>query len=464
MLTPLRSSFARYCFALFATALALFLRLASNRWLGSTSPLLFFAPAVMLSAWYGGTGPGLLCTVAGAIVADVLLLPRTGPFFYGQTEQLSRVAVFVAVGIQISWLSGALYAAKQRAEQARDELQQAHDELERQVQERTAELNFRKTLLESQSDASLDGILVLSKEGQVIFHNRRFRDLWQLPDGEIYGDLARIAGAIRAKLAEEQDPFEHAHRELTLRTGQRLDRYSAPVVSSQGESYGHVWFFRDVTEEHRLEREVLDVCEREQRRIGQDLHDGLGQHLTGLGLMCKRLEQKLSAKAPVEGHDAARIAEYVAQAVSQARELSRGLRPVVLAADGLAGGLRQLAVTTQQMSGLPCNLRVEGEVGMPDDAVETHLFRIAQEAVNNAAKHACATHIDLTLAATAGGGLRLSIEDDGIGFTQPSPPVQGMGLQIMRHRANVIGATLEIRRGNTGGTAVICSVAGAGRS
>jgi signal transduction histidine kinase len=101
---------------------------------------------------------------------------------------------------------------------------------------------------------------------------------------------------------------------------------------------------------------------------------------------------------------------------------------------------------------------------MPDDAVETHLFRIAQEAMNNAAKHARATHIDLILAATAGGGLRLSIEDDGIGFTEPSPQVQGMGLQIMQHRANVIGATLEIRRGTPGGTAVICSVTGASRS
>jgi len=462
MVSPLRSRVARYAFASFATAIALMLRLALNRWLGNSSPLLFFAPAVMLGAWYGGIGPGLLSTFAGAVVADCFLLPHTGPF-YRQTDDLLRIAVFVAVGIQISWLSGALFAAKSRAEKARDQLQQAHAELERNVQERTAELNFRKTLLESQSDASLDGILVLSKEGQVIFHNRRFLDLWQFPDGEIRGDLAHTACAMRAKLAEDRDPFEHARRELTLKTGLRLDRYSAPVISAQRESYGQVWFFRDVTEEHRLEREVLDVCEREQRRIGQDLHDGLGQHLTGIGLMCKRLAQKLSAKAPAEGSDAARIAEYVAQAVSQTRELSRGLRPVVLAADGLAGGLRQLAVTTQQMSGLPCNLHVESEVEMPDDAVETHFFRIAQEAMNNAAKHAHATHIDLTLAARAGGGVRLSIEDDGIGLTEPAP-VQGMGLQIMQHRANVIGATLEIRRGNPGGTAVICSVAGASRS
>jgi signal transduction histidine kinase len=130
----------------------------------------------------------------------------------------------------------------------------------------------------------------------------------------------------------------------------------------------------------------------------------------------------------------------------------------------LAGGLQQLTIMTEQMSGVPCQLRVEGKVDTVDEAVETHLFRIAQEAVANAAKHARATRIVVTLAATAGSGLRLSIQDDGIGIAKSSEPGRGMGLQIMEHRANVIGATLEIGRGNPAGTVVACSLAGAGRS
>lgn len=221
-----------------------------------------------------------------------------------------------------------------------------------------------------------------------------------------------------------------------------------------GAQTGLVGYSLDLSERKRLEREIIDVSEEEQKRIGQELHDGLGQHLTGIAFLSKVLEQKLSAQGLPEAGDAAEIVGFVNQAVSKARSLARGLFPVELEANGLMSALEQLVANVGALYGLQCEFRCNAPVLVYDNIVAINLYRIAQEAMNNAVKHGKAVRILVELTA-AGEGARLSVTDDGIGFDRsPGGSGKGMGLHIMEYRARLIGASLGIRRHPEGGTVV----------
>lgn len=221
-----------------------------------------------------------------------------------------------------------------------------------------------------------------------------------------------------------------------------------------GEPAGLVGYAVDITERKNLERQIIDVSEEEQKRIGQELHDGLGQHLTGIAFLCKALEQKLAAEGSSGMADAAGITGFVNQAVSQTRLLARGLFPVELEANGLMSALEQLAVNVHTLFGVACEFHCATPVLVYDKDVAINLYRIAQEAVNNAIKHGRARHVGMVL---AGDATRpwLEVRDDGTGFGQEEKDArQGMGLHIMEYRARMIGASLGIRRGEQGGTVV----------
>ncbi|GEM_PF-714542 len=215
---------------------------------------------------------------------------------------------------------------------------------------------------------------------------------------------------------------------------------------------GLVGYSLDITERKRLEREIIDVSEGEQKRIGQELHDGLGQHLTGIAFLSKVLEQKLSAQERPEAKDASEIVGLVNQAVSQTRSLARGLFPVELEANGLMSALEQLAANIRTLYGLACEFRCADPVLVYDNVVAINLYRIAQEAVNNAVKHSGADNIRIELSAEE-ERTRLSVVDGGAGFDRPAAD-HGIGLHIMEYRARLIGAKLEIRRHPEGGTVV----------
>lgn len=390
----------------------------------------------------------------------------------GEIQASGRTGLVQAVPLKNS--RGDIYAGLSIAldvtetVRAREELRQARDELEERVRARTAELDYRKTLLESQSEASNDGILVVSQERRVAYFNRRFVELWQIPAPQPMALLDVVVRAMRSKLALRTDPLAEASgpypctrdgppQELHLADNRVFECYSAAVHSGDGTSYGRVWFFRDVTQQKRLECQVLDVCEREQRRMGQDLHDGLGQLLTGVGLMSKALEQRLSAVAPEEARQAGGVADLIQQAVTQARDLSRGLRPVALEPDALERSLEELAQFEQRLTGVTCVVRVSPGVVVESEATATHLYRIAQEAVNNAVKHSRTDQIIVRLV-PSDGTLQLLVEDQGVGVPAELPRGGGMGLQIMQYRARMIGAALEVRRRPGGGTVVACSM------
>ena len=208
-----------------------------------------------------------------------------------------------------------------------------------------------------------------------------------------------------------------------------------------------------------VEKAILETIEEEQRRIGQDLHDGLCQQLAGVALLAKALAQKLSTVAPNEAAEAAEIADLVSQAIDQTRDLARGLAPVEIEVSGLAPALQKLAATVERLHHISCTFGYDELIwsNYPHKSLlTTHLYRIAQEAVNNAAQHGKAKHITITLITVQNQGL-LTIRDDGVGLPGDFNENPGLGLRSMRHRCKMINARLKVNPIFGGGTVVACS-------
>ncbi len=216
-------------------------------------------------------------------------------------------------------------------------------------------------------------------------------------------------------------------------------------------------FVRDIGERKRLEKEILEISEREQRRIGHDLHDGLCQHLAGIELMSQVLEQKVAAYSE---SDAARVAElggHVRDAIAHTRSLARGLSPVMHDAEGLMSALHELAANSGKLFRINCIFECNQPVLVRDQSAATHLYRIAQEAVSNAINHGKAKHVRIGLA-SAGARIILSVKDDGCGIPEELPDNGGMGLRIMKYRAGMVGGDTMVERDLEGGTCVVCSI------
>jgi PAS domain S-box-containing protein len=209
-------------------------------------------------------------------------------------------------------------------------------------------------------------------------------------------------------------------------------------------------------EREALRREVLAMTAREQRQIGQELHDGVGQELTGLGLMAQSLSQRLR-EAAEEKRIALRLLAGLDSLHQKVRELSRGLIPVHVESRGLSAALDDLAVRTTEASGISVTAECPDWVELPDHGTATELFYIAQEAVSNALRHGRARNIRLTLL-TDPDGLRLRIKDDGIGLPDGLEQSDGLGLRIMQHRAGVIGGVLQIGPAQGGGAVITCTL------
>jgi signal transduction histidine kinase len=214
---------------------------------------------------------------------------------------------------------------------------------------------------------------------------------------------------------------------------------------------------REMRERQRLEDEILQVSEREQRRIGHDLHDSLCQHLTGTALAGQVLGERLAARNQPEAADANKVVALVEEGIDMARNLARGLYPVEMEAEGLMAAFRDLAGTITRGAKVQCVFECASPVLIEDAAAATHLYRIAQEAVRNALRHAKPQRIGITLA-ERNNLVTLSIEDDGVGLPEEPKPAQGLGLglRIMAHRASMIGGTFAIEPAATGGTVVTC--------
>jgi signal transduction histidine kinase len=211
---------------------------------------------------------------------------------------------------------------------------------------------------------------------------------------------------------------------------------------------------REIAERQRLEREIVKVSESEQERLGQDLHDDLGQQLSGISMLSSVLEASLRAEAHPKTEAAARLAALLRETVRATRELARGLFPVDLQHGGLILALTELAQRTQTLTGVQCEVRHDRGFRY-DDAAAIHLYRIAQEALNNATRYGRARHV-ITECVTSNGVPALIVTDDGVGFKTPKRKWSGIGLHLYRYRARVIGAQIKVARGENGGCKVLC--------
>lgn len=227
------------------------------------------------------------------------------------------------------------------------------------------------------------------------------------------------------------------------------------LEDAHGRVVGVLAIGQDITDRRRLEKEIVSISTREQQRIGQELHDGLGQELTGLGYLAETLYCDLLQCNAAEAETANRLAAGVERALEQARTIAKGLVPVEIDADGLVAALDQLAAQTEHRCGVRCRCDCTEPAPVGDTTTATQLFRIIQEAINNAVKHARATHITVEVNTDA-RQIVFQVRDNGVGLSADPEPAPGMGLRIMHHRAAVIGATLNVRPAERGGTLVTC--------
>jgi PAS domain S-box-containing protein len=326
--------------------------------------------------------------------------------------------------------------------------------------ESEAKLRRSEQLLRATTANTADTLLLVDTDLKVRFINRgdgnlRVDEIVGREIAEILPEAAR--GVVVAKLRHVLNTGETAIYTFESHEVAREPQYfesRAVLVHDDGVGTALSISVTDITERKRLEQEILDVSSRERQSIGRDLHDGLGQELTGIALMLRSLATRFQHDCAEGVAGINEVVGLVNQSIETARSLARGLLPVGTESGGLPFALRELAARSRDLYGLTVNFRAEiwPEITLSETSA-SHLYRIAQEALTNAARHGRAAKVDILLMANRNTFL-LRITDDGVGIASPDKPVAGMGLKIMRYRAGMIGAKIEIIAGVPKGTVV----------
>jgi PAS domain S-box-containing protein len=318
-------------------------------------------------------------------------------------------------------------------------------------------------IVESSSDAilskTLDGIITSWNQGaeKMFGHNTEEivgRSVSLLIPADRSDELELVLERIQREEAVE--PFET----VRVRKDGRLVHVSltlSPIKDEAGRIAGVSAIMQDITERKRLEAEILQVSEYEQRRIAEDLHDGLGQQLGGISFLSAVLKKNLVELASPEAEAATKISRLLTDAMAQTRSLARGLHPVTPETNGLMSALEELAVRITDLFKVSCRFKCPQPVLIENNIVATHLYRIAQEAITNAVKHGQAQQIDITLSSLP-NQIILMVSDDGVGSNRTERHGKGMGLRIMHHRASMIGGTFGVQEQRGGGTKMVCTV------
>jgi PAS domain S-box-containing protein len=309
-------------------------------------------------------------------------------------------------------------------------------------------------------------VIVLDSGGRIV----RFNRACERSTGQTLADVT--GRRVWELFIPEEETAGFRMQFEKMRAGQMQNDYECPWLAGDGTRRLIAWSGTslpggegtpayviatgiDITERKQLEKAILEISAREQRRIGQDLHDGLGQHLTGIAFMTKVQEQKLKEQGLPYAAEATKIVKLVNEAINKTRELARGLSPVVSESHGLMSALQQLSAEVEDVFGVSCRLQCENPVLIHDVSVATHLYHISQEAVSNAIKHGKARKIEIGLTASDNRGV-LTIRDDGSGCKKTVASGNGMGHHIMSHRASMIGGTLDIQWVAPHGAVVTC--------
>ena len=302
-------------------------------------------------------------------------------------------------------------------------------------------------------------LFAAEKDGTIVFHDGQALRTLGWRSGEQVGKNVReifrnnpglLSCVDRVLQGEEFSAIEVVE-------GATFETWYTPTRDANGAVSGYIGVATNITERQRLERQLLEISEREQARIGQEIHDGLCQQLVSLAFDANILETHLGGKNRPESAAAKRLAKYLDVSITEARRLARGLFPIRLEAEGISPAIEELLLNTGDRFGLSCQFKVD-PLRIANATVATNLYRIAQEALNNIVKHSRATNVLLELR-ERDGHIELRIEDDGIGLTPGGVEAgPGMGLHIMDYRARIIGGRLRIEPRAGGGTVISCLV------
>ena len=336
--------------------------------------------------------------------------------------------------------------------------------------------------LEAIVETAVDAIVTIDERGLMESANAATERLFGYPRRELIGRNVKML--MPEPFSTEHDAYLRNYirsgrakiigigREVT---GRRKDGSSFPLHLSVSEVRleGRRLFtgiLHDLSGRRALENQIIEASTNEQRRIGQDLHDGLCQDLVGIAFQADFAARNVSTFSPEDGERVRQIAGSIRNAATQARRLSHGLNPVDLAGGGLPVALEGLGRRVAESFKIDCNFEWDHEAEIRQEMVATHLFRIAQEAISNAIKHGKARRIDMRLGCE-GGRITLSVKDNGVGFgagrqVRRAPHSQdasaGIGMHTMRYRANMISGMLEIRSKRGQGTLLKCSLVDGG--
>jgi PAS domain S-box-containing protein len=359
-----------------------------------------------------------------------------------------------------------LRAEATQINQLRRELGSTQESLQAIIEEREA-TKLARAQLAAIVESSLDAIIGKTMDGIISSWNKGAERMFGYSADEIVGRSISVLippdqqGELRQtyerlKRGEVVEPSETIRIRKDGRPLQVALTIS-PIKSAAGIITGASSIQRDITERKRLEAEVLRVSEREQQRIGHDLHDGLGQQLTAIELMCQSLRSDLAAIRPELHEQTTQICQFLREAITQTRALAHGLAPFKLDANGLQVALAELAQTTSSLKRVRCRFLCPATLLLEDYEAVANLYRIAQEAVHNAVKHGQANEVTIRLAQT-NGAVQLRVSDDGNGLPQSKEQSEGMGLRVMKHRTSVIGADLEVESKPGKGVTVTCTL------
>ena len=366
---------------------------------------------------------------------------------------------------------------------AEQELKTLNQTLEDRVSRRTAEAESRAEELARSEQAlrasearlraivttAADAIITIDENGLIESCNPAAERMFDYPAGAMIGLKIDVLiprsdfdgdrdGPARFLFTEQGPIHTHGHEVI----GRRRDGSTLPLDLAVSELHDgsrrlFTGIIRDISERKSLQQELLSIADAEQRRIGQDLHDDIGQELTGLGMKAETLSEIMTDRQIPERDLAADIVVALDRTRGKVRALSRGLVPVEIDSSGLAAALDELTTRLGDLHHCACVFECRDRSVEIDARQATQLYHIAQEAITNALKHAQAKNIKVTLAVGL-ASIRLTVCDEGIGIADERKRPDGMGLRIMSYRAGLILGKLDIRRSDTGGTLVSCLV------
>ncbi|MDT8386220.1 MAG: CheR family methyltransferase [Thiogranum sp.] len=338
-------------------------------------------------------------------------------------------------------------------------------QLEARIEERTGELQEREQRLQAIMDAVVDAIIIFDMEGTILAINPAAGDIFGYnAEGMVNRNVSTLLSCAKGQ-HNSQDVARFLQNGISEMLGQRReiigrrsDSSEMPVEVTVSRIDHHDLFvavLRDLTETRVLEREVANASTLEQERIGREIHDGIGQQLSGLSMLAQSLKNELTGAGEAQNSKLDDLIQHLTGLIGEVRSLARGLALVPVGPSGLIEAIREFSARINDVLPVSCSFEHDdGPIDFEDASVATHMYRIVQEATNNALKHAEATEIAISL--RINDFIELTIADNGKGFdTEAMRNNAGFGLRIMQYRTRVLGGNLELDSKPGQGTRIV---------